>query len=120
MTAATVVSTCSLKVMSLTSRLFLAMRICRALTPGPQAEDLLFDQVLFGVRQLEAVMAEHFQAVVPIRIVGGRNHHAGHERASAREVGDPRGSNDSGVAHAHALAGQPSSDHFGDPRTALA
>src|ERR1039458_5207343 len=36
MTAATVVSTWSLKVMSLTSRLFLAMRICRELTPGPK------------------------------------------------------------------------------------
>ena len=35
MTAATVVSTCSLKVRSETSRLFLAMWICRELTAGP-------------------------------------------------------------------------------------
>src|SRR5450756_458107 len=36
MTAATVVSTCSLKVRSLTSRLFWAMWICRELIPGPK------------------------------------------------------------------------------------
>ena len=35
-TAATVVSTCSLKVRSETSRLFLAMWICRELTAGPK------------------------------------------------------------------------------------
>ena len=89
-------------------------------TRGQQAEDLLFDQVLFGIRQLEAVMAEHLQAVVLVRIVRRRNHHAGHERTGAREVGHAGRRDYSGVAYARALAGQPSGHHFRDPRTALA
>src|ERR1022692_4945098 len=62
MTAATVVSTCSLKVMSLTSRLFLAMRICRALTPGPKPCNRCWlrlkvsDEVVAGLKSLRGLL----------------------------------------------------------------
>src|ERR1035441_6507491 len=62
MTAATVVSTCSLKVMSLTSRLFLAMRICRELTPGPKpcqrcwVKPKVSDEVVAGLKSLRGLL----------------------------------------------------------------
>src|ERR1017187_9338555 len=79
MTAATVVSTCSLKVMSLTSRLFLAMRICRALTPGPKpcnrcwlrlkvsAEVVAGLKSLRGLLLLTEVLFNPRLTVVPVR-----------------------------------------------------
>src|ERR1035438_5931381 len=87
---------------------------------GEQAEDLLFDQMLFGVRQFEAVLAEHFQTVVPVRVVRRRNHHARHERAGACEVGYAGSGDHPGVTDARALAGQPSGHHPGNPLSALA
>src|ERR1017187_5739736 len=62
MTAATVVSTWSLKVMSLTSRLFLAMRICRELTPGPKpchrccVKAKASDEVVAGLKSLRGLL----------------------------------------------------------------
>src|SRR5450759_1128154 len=62
MTAATVVSTCSLKVRSLTSRLFLAMRICRELTPGPNPCQRCWvrarpsDEVVAGLKSLRGLL----------------------------------------------------------------
>src|ERR1035438_1530848 len=62
MTAATVVSTWSLKVMSLTSRLFLAMRICRELTPGPNpcnrcwVKPKVSDELVAGLKSLRGLL----------------------------------------------------------------
>src|ERR1035441_2293802 len=62
MTAATVVSTWSLKVMSLTSRLFLAMRIWRELTPGPKpcnrccVKAKLSDEFVAGLKSLRGLL----------------------------------------------------------------
>ena len=62
MTAATVVSTWSLKVRSLTSRLFLAMRICRELTPGPKPWNRcwvmprLSDALVAGLKSLRGLL----------------------------------------------------------------
>src|ERR1022692_3770600 len=62
MTAATVVSTWSLKVMSLTSRLFLAMRICRELTPGPNpckrcwVKPKVSEELVAGLKSLRGLL----------------------------------------------------------------
>ncbi len=87
---------------------------------GQQAEDFLFDEVFFGIGQLEAVVAEDLQAVVLVGIVRSRDHDAGDERTGAREVGHAGGGDHAGVTHANALAGQASGHHFRDPRSAFA
>src|ERR1039458_1372566 len=62
MTAATVVSTWSLKVMSLNSRLFLAMRICRELKPGPNPSNRCWgkpkgsDELVAGLKSLRGLL----------------------------------------------------------------
>src|ERR1019366_6713971 len=79
MTAATVVSTWSLKVMSLTSRLFLAMWICRELTPGPKPCNRCWvkprdsDELVAGLKSLRGlllfaeVLFNPRETVVPVR-----------------------------------------------------
>src|SRR5450759_2302032 len=62
MTAATVVSTCSLKVRSLTSRLFRAMWICRELRPVPKPCNRCWltarasDEVVAGLKSLRGLL----------------------------------------------------------------
>ena len=71
MTAATVVSTWSLKVRSLTSRLFLAMRICRELTPGPKpcnrcwVKPRVSDELVAGLKSAARVVAGRLGVVQP-------------------------------------------------------
>src|SRR5260370_11221814 len=79
MTAATVVSTWSLKVRSLTSRLFLAMRICRELTLGQKPCDRCWvvprvsGEVVAGLKSLRGllllidVLFNPMLMVVPVR-----------------------------------------------------
>src|ERR1035441_2121298 len=62
MTAATVVSTCNLNVRSLTSRLFLAMWICREFTPGPKPcnrcwlKPRVSDELVAGLKSLRGLL----------------------------------------------------------------
>src|SRR5437879_1363446 len=87
----------------------------RLYTVLEQAEDLLFHCVLFGIRQLEAGMAEHFDAVVLIRIVRRRNHHARDELIRARQVRDAGGCNHSSEPRSYAAPLETSCDLLRDP-----
>ena len=100
----------------------------RGLHAGLQKrEDLPLDGLFLLVRKFVAGVAEDLDAVVPVRIVRGRDHHAGrehpvhrpdahddagrsrvdggsgHERAGAGEVGDAGSGGDSGESRARAV-----------------
>jgi hypothetical protein len=89
-------------------------------TPRSSSRKISCSMGALRVRQFEAAVGENLDAVVLVRIVRGRDHHAGHERPGARQVGDARSGDHAGIAHARA-AGWPAAGHqFRDPRAALA
>ena len=85
-----------------------------------QGQNAVFDGLLFGIRQLEAAMAEHLDAVVQIGIVRGGNHDSGRKGTGAGEVGDSRSGDDARVANARAAVNQTAGGHLRDPAAGFA
>ena len=65
-------------------------------------------------------MAEDFDAVVPIRIVRGGDHHSGGERTGARQISHAGRSDDAGGYRWHFLLRQAGGHLRGDPRAGFA
>src|SRR5579864_80056 len=72
-----------------------------ALEPAARVVELALDFELDGLVDLGARAREDLDAVVLIRIVGRRNHDAGNETATAREIGDARRCDHASVYHVH-------------------
>ena len=83
-------------------------------------EDMRFQQVFLRVRKLESGMIENLDAVVVIRIVGGRNHHSRRKRTRARHVRQPRCRDQTREPRPHSALRKPARHVFRDPWTRLA
>src|ERR1700730_1214298 len=68
-------------------------------------EYVALESMLLLIRQLEAGMIEDLDTVVLVRIMRGRDHHAGGERARARDISQAGRSSQTRVAHADAALG---------------
>src|SRR5436190_24000383 len=75
----------------------------------------MFDACLIGIRQLRSIRAEYFDAVVLIRIMRSRNHHATRIAQPLRQQRDCRRRNDAGVLHLRGCVGESSLKMVKDP-----
>jgi hypothetical protein len=71
------------------------------------ALDHRLDLGLGGIRQLEPVRPEELDAVVLVRVVAGRDHHAEVRPHAARQIPDRRRRHRAEQEHVHASRGQP-------------
>jgi hypothetical protein len=83
-------------------------------------ENIPFNGVLLLVRKFEAGVAHHLDAVVLVRIMRSRDHHAGGERAGTRYIGDARSGDQAGKPRLHAPFGKPSRNVLRQPFARLA
>ena len=88
-----------------------------ALRPVPVLSQPRFDRVLDFIRQLCATAGEELDAIVRMRVVGGRDHHAQVGTTALDQVGEAGRGQNACVEHVHAGGGEPRCDRGGQEIT---